>query len=178
MTFKFGFVPGTISFVLGILALAPAVSLAADGSSGCGVGWYILKENSLLSSSSRNVTNAVLPNTFSMTSGTSNCAKHSIVQNDKKGLHFVESNADSLEINIAAGEGQFVEGFAFALGCAPEVMPQFAGALQSRYKELFPNPSASSLQSNGSQELYLRIKGVLFEKGDIVHKCTALSSQS
>ena len=168
---------GVLKKILAVVSFATlsATAFGADGSSGCGVGWYLFKENSLLSSYSRSITNAVLPNTFSMTSGTSNCAKHSIVYNDQKGLHFVESNADSLEINVAAGSGQYLEGFALAMGCNQEVLPSFASALQSRYTEIYANQSSSPSEAKDSVGLYLRMKQALQLKDDVVQKCTMLS---
>ena len=43
-----------------LVAMFSTQLLAADGSSGCGPGWYVTKKNSLLSSAIRATTNAIL----------------------------------------------------------------------------------------------------------------------
>lgn len=110
---------------------------AADGSSGCGLGWMLLKDNSLLSSSLRSTTHAWLPNTFSMTSGTSGCAKHSIVKNDKKDLHFADANYEILATELAQGQGEMVTAFAVTLGCTSEASETFGRVMQENYENLF-----------------------------------------
>jgi len=120
-----------------ISAACSSNAMAADSSNGCGVGWYILKDNSLLSSYSRMATNSSLPNTFSMTSGTSGCAKHSIVQNDKRSLHFTESNLDALRVDAARGEGEYLSAFADTMGCSWKALPAFKTVIQTNYDSVF-----------------------------------------
>ena len=162
--------------LVAITSLGSNSAYAADGSSGCGVGWYIFKENSLVSSYSRSITNTFLGNTFSMTSGTSNCAKHSIVYNEKRGLHFVESNADSLEIAIASGEGQFLQGFAESMGCPNTVTEEFATTLQSGYTQIY-----SSHEVNGwvdTAGLYNKIRSVLNQNSVLRNQCKLVGKNS
>ena len=89
------------------LALLSATSaFAADGSSGCGPGWYIFKENSMVSSALRATTNGWSSPvvTIGMTFGTSNCAQHKLVMNDKRGLHFVTHNTNNLlAVDLSGG---------------------------------------------------------------------------
>ncbi len=146
-------------------------ALAADGSSGCGVGWYIFKDKSLLSSSLRQITNSALPNTFSMTFGTSNCAKHSIVHNDKKGLHFVEANQSALEMELAAGEGELLEGLAQTFGCPTQSLPAFSFTLRSAYTELMPEEQMSS------RALYQRISETLRDNPSLRTQCSQLAAR-
>jgi hypothetical protein len=153
----------------------PSFSFAADGSSGCGVGWYIFKENSLVSSSLRTITNNYLPNTFSMTSGTSNCAKHSIIFNEKRGLHFVESNAEALEYAIASGEGQFLQGFAESMGCVPEVSDVFATSLRAGFENIFAYDSKPG--NLDKTELYYKMKSEL-RKNEVLRNQCALVGQT
>ena len=60
-------------------------AMAKDGSSGCGPGWYLLKKNSILSSSLRVTTNGIFfpTTTLGMTIGTSNCSKHKHFHTEK-----------------------------------------------------------------------------------------------
>ena len=101
------------TLILFILAtVISGTAYGADGSSGCGPGWYILKDNSLVSSALRATTNGILVPvvTLGMTFGTSNCSKHKIVKKEKESLHFVTMNYFELkagqyrsvyEINLA-----------------------------------------------------------------------------
>jgi len=141
--------------VLLALGFSPAV-LAADGSSGCGAGWYILKKNSLLSSSLRTTTNALLFNaTFGMTFGTSNCQKHDIVQLDKEDLYYAEANKEFLTIEMAEGRGEYVATFARTLGCDGAIVNEFGTYTRSRYEKIFSSPSlpAAEMLRNVKREL-------------------------
>lgn len=104
--------------ILALSAFLVAGSVyAADSSNGCGLGWRIAPKQSLLSSSTRSTTNAFLPNTFSMTFGTSGCAQHSIVKKDRAIEHFVEANFENLQIEMAQGQGESVATLGEIMGC-------------------------------------------------------------
>lgn len=101
------------------LALFSSGAMAADGSSGCGPGWYLFKDNSLVSSALRATTNNFLfpVVTFGMTTGTSNCTKHQIVMKEKESLHFVTHNYPEVQVDIAKGEGEYLRSLATTIGC-------------------------------------------------------------
>lgn len=129
------------NLVLALLITFASVSMvtpafADDTSSGCGVGWMITKKQSLVSSSTRSTTNTVLPNTFSMTSGTSGCAPHSIVKNDEKAVIFAVNNAEPLMVEMALGKGEYLKGFSQTLGCGDAFFPGFSKLIQSNYKNI------------------------------------------
>lgn len=107
---------------------------AADSSSGCGVGWMIFKDQSLISSALRATTNGIFLNTIAMTFGTSGCARHSIVLNDKKTLHYTEANQAQLQMEVAQGSGEHLNGLSYLMDCSPEV---FSSTLQENYGEVF-----------------------------------------
>ena len=111
----------------------------ADGSSGCGPGWYVLKDQSLLSSFGRVITNGALAPfvTLGMTFGTSNCTKHSIVMEDKQELQFVTSHFDQLKVEIAQGHGQYLENFSSLLGCSEEASFLLSVSLQKNYSQIY-----------------------------------------
>ncbi len=117
----------------------------ADGSSGCGLGWSIASKNSLLSSSIRNTTHAILPNTFSMTSGTSGCAKHSIVKNEYKGIHYAEGNFHQLMAEMSQGRGEVLNGFAAVLDYHGD-MNLFGEFVQKNYSRIFTSASIAPVE--------------------------------
>ncbi len=113
------------------------VAYAGDSSVGCGLGYQVARKNSLISATSRFVTHIILPNTFSMTSGTSGCSKHSIVLNEKIPVYYVEANFQNLQIEMALGQGEFLKGLAQSLGCQDQVIEQFSTTIQANYNLLF-----------------------------------------
>lgn len=126
-------------FLLGaaFALLISARAMAADGSSGCGPAWYIFKENSLLSSTLRGTTNGILwpVVTFGMTFGTSNCAKHSLVQEDQDSLKFMTENFEVLRHDIAKGEGEHLNAYIASFSCQPLVTKQLSSDLQKAYRD-------------------------------------------
>ena len=127
----------------GLLALT-GVARAEDGSSGCGLGWKIAPKQSLLSSTTRAYVNATFSSTIGMTLGTSGCSKHSIVQNDKRAIHFAEVNQGQLMIEMAQGRGEHLRGLVATLGCNPAGFQDLARALQADYSNIFPSMSATT----------------------------------
>jgi hypothetical protein len=115
---------------------------AADSSSGCGLGWKVAPSNSLISSTTRTYVNLTFSNTSGMTSGTSGCAKHSIVQNEMKAVHYAEANYGRLMTEMAEGDGEHLRGFAITLGCNPAAAGAFGKATQDNYSTIFPSETA------------------------------------
>ena len=117
-------------------------ALAKDGSSGCGPGWYVAKENTMLSSSLRMTTNGILGPTVTlgMTFGTSNCKKHSLVMEDKQAENFLAHNLEELRMEMAMGEGSHLSGFSKLLGCDTTAQQQLAQQIKDHYKEVYQQP--------------------------------------
>lgn len=125
------------SIILSLLSFVFVSSaFAADSSSGCGLGWEVSQKNSLVSSAIRTTTNAVLPNTFSMTFGTSGCQKHSVVKNESEQMYYVESNLEHLAIEMAQGDGEYLRGLAVMMGCENSY-GDFSSTMQKNYSETF-----------------------------------------
>lgn len=112
-------------------------ALAADGSSGCGPGWYILKQNSLLSSVGRHITNwLTFPiSTLGMVFGTSNCAKHSLVDANKRSLHFATRSYDILRQDMARGAGRHLDAYLATFGCDALARQNLAGQMQAAFEQ-------------------------------------------
>lgn len=116
-------------------------SFAADSSSGCGLGWAVLKKNSLVSSFTRVFINATFSNTIGMTFGTSGCAQHSIVKNESKIIHFTEANYYQLQKEIALGKGSYLTAFSGLIGCGNS--NQFNSKIQKNFDKIYPDLSTS-----------------------------------
>ncbi len=125
------------SVIVIALALFSMNVYAKDTSSGCGIGWEIAPDQSLVSSSVRSVVDSMASNTVGMTLGTSGCAKHSIVENDKKDIHYAEVNFHEVMAEMSQGQGEHLKGFALAMGCANEEVNAFSQATQNNYGQIF-----------------------------------------
>ena len=112
-------------------------SKAVDGSSGCGPAWYVFKENSILSSFARALTNGTLSPvvTIGMTFGTSNCAKHNLVMQDQDSLLFASRSFDVLRQDIARGQGEYLDAYLASFDCQPLVRPGLSGSLQKAFQD-------------------------------------------
>ena len=117
---------------------------AEDGSNGCGPGWFIFKDYSLVSATSRAFVNqASNLATLGMTFGTSGCDYHSIVEKKHEQIHFVRENLDQLEVEIAVGKGHYVEQFASVMGCHQKPN-HFINTMKKSYVKLFNKGSIKS----------------------------------
>lgn len=145
-------------FVLVLVGISFSTqSFAADGSSGCGPGWYLFKDNSLVSSALRSTTNGSLwPSTAGgMTSGTSNCTQHKIVLKEQESLHFATMNHFELKNEIAKGQGEYLSAFSETIGCPASAQGRLNQKLQGQFKEIYPTTEITP--SNVLIEVYKTI---------------------
>lgn len=150
--------------IIGLLCVSAESAMAADGSSGCGPGWYVFNKNSLVSSSLRNTTNGFLAIvvTFGMTFGTSNCSKHSIVLRDKEVERFLAYNYSSFQHDGAKGNGDYVSAVANMYNCNFIGADKFNSAVQENYGYLY----------DGEESAY----NLTAKLNDVVHLDSTLST--
>ncbi|MFA6238206.1 MAG: DUF3015 family protein [Bacteriovorax sp.] len=155
------------NIIIGLMALISATSVfAADSSSGCGMGYEVAPKQSLVSSSTRSLVNMTFSNTIAMTLGTSGCAKHSIVKNEAKGIHFAEANLNVLAIEMARGNGEFVSTFASVFGC--QNSSAFGSMVQAKYETVLPSASTSGV------ELYNNVKAQIKNNATLASTCSLI----
>ncbi|MCP4753555.1 MAG: DUF3015 domain-containing protein [Proteobacteria bacterium] len=118
---------------------------ARDTSSGCGIGWEINDDNSFLGTTTRGTTHSTFNPSFSMTSGTSGCARHSIVKNEAKGIHYAEANYANLMTEMSLGNGEFLSGFAHVLGCG-DVENTFKDVMQKNYGNIYSSDDVAPVE--------------------------------
>jgi len=159
---------GIISALFSGLILLSSTAFSMDGSSGCGPGWYILKDNSLVSSSLRATTNGVLfpVYTIGMTVGTSNCTKHSIVLHEKKSLHLLTMSYFEIKADIARGSGNYLQTFGTTLGCSEQAIPELSKTLKTHYNRLYP----TSVQN--PSETLLEVYKTILQKPALAQQCS------
>ena len=152
--------------LVAIIALASSAAFSADTSSGCGMGYEVAPKQSLVSSSTRSIVNATFSNSIAMTLGTSGCAKHSIVKNDAKGIHFAEANMNQLALEMAQGNGEFVAGFAATLGC--QDVNAFGSMVQSKYESVLPSANTTGV------ELFNNVKAEIRNNATLSATCSLI----
>jgi hypothetical protein len=155
--------------VVAVLAFTFVSSaFADDGSSGCGLGWQVTKRKSLVSSSVRATTNGLFyNNTLGMTSGTSGCEKHSLVKNERAVEHFVEANYNNLMVEMAKGEGEYVQALAYVMGCDENSVSQFSTMTRKNYGSIFTSDDV------GPQQLIQNVKSHVSHDSALAASCSA-----
>jgi hypothetical protein len=156
-----------MKLIIALMALVATSSVfAADSSSGCGMGYEIAPAQSLVSSSTRSLVNGTFSNSIAMTMGTSGCAKHSIVKNDAKGIHFAEANMNQLALEMSRGNGEFVAGFASVYGCNNS--QAFGSMVQANYESVLPASNTSGV------ELYNNVKAQIKNNAALSATCSLI----
>jgi hypothetical protein len=161
-----------MKMILCLLAAAFSITTgtayAADGSSGCGPGWYIFKENSLLSSALRATTNGMLfpAVTIGMTFGTSNCTRHKLVQKEKESLYFATQNHFELKTDMAKGGGEYLSAFATTVGCPAAMQSKLNLKLRSNFNQTY-----SPAEINPEKTVIETFKVILSDP-ELTQKCS------
>ena len=141
---------GLIAVMILIAPLARAST--PGGSDSCGLGWEITQKKSFLATSTRSTTNAFVPPTFGMTTGTIGCDKHSLAKRDESGVRFVASNRDNLLMEISAGTGEHLEALAREMGCSEHGISNFGPAMQKSLPVLINTHTSVELYKGIRQE--------------------------
>ncbi len=162
--------PMKLRLLLSIFVLSFSINASAsDGSSGCGPGWYVLQENSILSSALRATTNSVLfpVVTIGMTFGTSNCTQHKLVLKEKESLHFATMNHFELKRDIATGKGDYLSAFASTMGCPVTAQERLNTHLKTEYSRLYSNGGEVKPET-----VLLEVYKTILNDRDLTAKCS------
>lgn len=152
-----------------ILSLFSTTLWAADGSSGCGPGWYLFKKNSLVSSALRATTNGILipVTTLGMTFGTSRCTRHSLVKTEHESLKYATENYYELLADAAKGSGEFLSGYAATIGCKAQDIKTFGQELQRHLPALYKTKG----QVN-PEEFLKETYRTIFQNNTLLYSCS------
>lgn len=155
-------------FVLVLTALISFEALAMDGSSGCGPGWYVFKDNSIVSSALRATTNWILFPVFTigMTFGTSNCTQHKLVMKEKESLYFATMNHFELKRDVAKGGGEYLSAFADTMGCPSSAQPKLNEYLRENYTRIYPSGAVEP------SKVLLEVYKTIFSDYELTAKCS------
>lgn len=126
-----------------ILSTGSAVAGDGGGSEGCGLGWQITKKKSFLATTTRQTTNAIVPPTFGMTTGTIGCDQHSLAKKEEKGaVDFVAINYEPLISDMAKGNGEYLHAFYTTMGCNAAGYSSFSSMSQANFSEFSSQSNA------------------------------------
>jgi hypothetical protein len=81
---------------------------------------------------------------FGITTGTSNCTSAGIVKADRAQEAFVEANFESLQRDMAVGEGEFLSTFGTLLGCTEGAQAALGNFTRTHFETL----SSEGLSAN------------------------------
>ncbi len=107
-----------LALVLGLALSTSAFAGSPGGSDFCGLGWEVTQKKSFLATTTRGTTNAFVPPTFGMTTGTIGCDQHSLAKRDVPAAQFVAGHYDALLMDMAQGEGESLQALAQSMGCS------------------------------------------------------------
>ncbi|MGE3975064.1 MAG: DUF3015 family protein [Bdellovibrionales bacterium] len=131
---------------VGLFLTAPAM---ADDSDGCGLGWQVTDKKTLVATTTRQTTNAVVPPSFGMTSGTIGCAQHGFAAKEQQAVEFVAGNYEPLIMEMAKGQGEYVTALSQTMGCKNTAA--FGASLKNNYSSIVG-------KSSNAVELYNNVK--------------------
>lgn len=103
--------------LIALVCAAPLVSQARDQLDGCGLGWEITEDETMIATTTRGTTNAFVPPTFGMTTGTLGCKKIDVADRNQESANYVLSNYVSLKQELAMGNGEYVDGLLEVMSC-------------------------------------------------------------
>lgn len=135
-----------------------------DKGDGCGLGWQVTQKRTMLATTTRGTTNAFVPPTFGMTSGTIGCMQHDFAENEKEAASFVASNQDNLILEMAEGQGEYVNALAKTMGCDASAYSDFGRAVQQNYE---------SIVGNSPVQMFNNIKDVMKADPALAAHCSA-----
>ena len=134
--------------LLVISMMAPAAFAGAVRNNvGCGLGTLLFESvgkpnGGWLLQMTASWTNATLSNTFSMTTGTINCAGNINKAVSIEVYEVVTANMDNLAKEIAMGQGDTINSLGTML--AVKDVDAFAGRWQANFSDIFPNADVQS----------------------------------
>ena len=126
----------------------------ADTLDGCGLGWQVTQNRTMIATTTRGTTNAFVPPSFGMTSGTLGCEQISFAANEKQAATFVATNFQTLKSELALGQDEYVSAMIQSFGCSASQVPAISSRIQNSYDSVVaPAQNATELFNNLKQSV-------------------------
>jgi len=135
-------------------AMAGGGAMNQDTLDGCGLGWQVTDSRTMIATTTRGTTNAFVPPSFGMTSGTLGCEQITFAANEKEAATFVASNYQTLRSELAEGQGEYVNAMIESFGCSASQAPAISQRIQQNYGTVVaPTSNATELFNNLKTEV-------------------------
>ena len=123
-----------------LLSISGQAYASKWGTAGCGVGSLIFEDKPGKIQILAGTTNAFFGQTFSITSGTSNCTESA---GREEAMMYIHVNQKPLAKDVSRGEGETLKGLAKVLGCSDE--QRLSLVLKKNYKNIFSGSTSESI---------------------------------
>ncbi len=136
-----------------VAAMSSVARAGGHLDAGCGLGSMLFKEDQPVHQILAATTNGTFGNqTFGITTGTLGCTSGGLIKASREREVFTATNFRALEMDLAAGRGQYSASLAAMTGCDTAAFQSFAKA---RYEKLLPSGATTSqeLLNNLDKEL-------------------------
>lgn len=111
--------------ILASVVLLAAQAQARDSFDGCGLGWEVTADKTMIATTTRGTTNSFVPPTFGMTSGTLGCDEFDgFASVERENLEYVAQNFETLRGELARGSGEYVDAVAKGFNCDAKTFGQ------------------------------------------------------
>tara|TARA_R110002073_G_scaffold31157_4_gene95891 strand:- start:7776 stop:8291 length:516 start_codon:yes stop_codon:yes gene_type:complete len=129
-----------------LLLLLPVSTFAAGyGQAGCGLGSIVFGSKPGMTQVFAATTNGTFGSqTFGITSGTSNCGDHGLINLGKEREVFAQQNYTSLVKEMAQGQGENLYTLASLYQCPVEAHNEFGTMTQEKFDRLVVNSQTTS----------------------------------
>lgn len=122
------------------------------GTAGCGLGAVVFKDKpGKIQIVAATINDIISPQTFAITSGTSNCVEES---SEAAAETFINVNQVALEKDISRGQGEALAHLSSLYGCSD--VASFSSALQGNFGQIFPR--ANTPPSDVSKAIHTTIE--------------------
>lgn len=149
-----------------LLLLPISVFAAGYGPAGCGLGSMVIGSKPGMEQVFAATTNGTSGSqTFGITSGTSNCGDHGLVNLSKEREVFAQENYTSLVKEMAQGKGESLSTLASLYQCPAAAHGEFGTLVQEKFDYLVANDQTTS------SELLSKLDGQLMQHPKLANSC-------
>lgn len=155
-----------IALAASLLFLPMSVFAAGYGPAGCGLGSMVIGSKPGMEQVFAATTNGTSGSqTFGITSGTSNCGDHGLVNLSKEREVFAQENYTSLIKEMAQGKGENLSTLASLYQCPATTHREFSTLVQEKFDVLVANDQTTSA------ELLSKLDNQLMQHPNLAQSC-------
>lgn len=150
-----------------VTAFSASVSAKGYGQAGCGLGATLMgpKSGQIFAGT----TNASSYNQlFAITSGTSECTDDAVVKAQVEQKIYVLNNFEGLQKDMARGQGEKLNSFAFLMGCSADSVQGFNSLTHKNYAAIFDT------QTDSPETVVERVKTIVGSDKALASSCSRL----